>query len=168
MVRRVSEQETQKAKSFRPKETSSLTTGSQSTVERNTIQINSLILKRDPFVFACHCEQVLTQCVENACGQTNTQEHECPASCPQAPCLHGVELVLLLKHFLVGTKSIQQSQQLKCTTTSSCGYIRILYIVTIIHKQETNNKSIILPKVDQPVLRVPPCTESPACLLIWS
>lgn len=89
-------------------------------------------------MFACHCEQMLTQCVENACGQANTQKHKGPASRPQAPCFHGVELVLLLKDFLVGTKSIQQSQQLKCTTNSSCGCIYVYHILMIIHRREIN------------------------------
>ena len=43
---------------------------------------------------------MLTQCVKNACGQTDTKEHKSPASKPEPPSPHGIGLVLLLEYFL--------------------------------------------------------------------
>ena len=47
----------------------------------------------------CACVYI-TQCVDDAHGQADTQEHECPASDPQGPGHHGVVLMLTCKHLL--------------------------------------------------------------------
>lgn len=43
---------------------------------------------------------LLTQGVEDPCHEVEAHKHGHPASCPQAPCLHGIALLFSTKHFL--------------------------------------------------------------------
>ena len=46
---------------------------------------------------------LFTQCVDDAHGELNTEEHEGPACSPEAPRLHAVVLVLFSKNLLQET-----------------------------------------------------------------
>lgn len=56
----------------------------------------------------CRLQQMFTQCVDDAHGQLNAQEHEGPACSSESPCLHTVVLMFLRKNLLQETKKLHQ------------------------------------------------------------
>lgn len=96
MVRRDREQDTHKAKIFSPMDTSSLRTGTQSTVGTKQQVLKMRSVQKDRYSMCT----VFTQCVDDAHGQLNAQEHEGPACSSESPCLHAVILMFFSKNLL--------------------------------------------------------------------
>lgn len=99
MVRRESEQDTHRAKSASPTDTSSPRRGIQRTEGREQI-MSGKSRGGDHF---CLRGSVFTQLVDDLHGQLNAEEHEEPASSPQAPGLYTVILMFSGKDLLRGT-----------------------------------------------------------------
>lgn len=104
----------------------------------------------------------ITQRVDDAHGQLNTEEHEGPASGSQPPCLHAVVLPFFCKNLLQDTAHGRQWPEPR-------GRIWILEHTVCSSKL---TKTVLLKKRDEmestpPLQRVPPGTGSPECLLTW-